>query len=116
MTETGDASIPPGGHQGDAAAAASLLDTICAGTAADMSVLYLYDCDRVGHRDGFGPQVRTYRDAIRIMMRERVQPLLDAVAARAGDEEWLVLLTTDHGGTVRSIDAARLHPALPAPA
>ena len=65
----------PGEYPGDEKAVAAQAAAIEAGEAADLSVIYLYDCDRVGHRDGFGPQVDTYVEAVRVMAEERVRDL-----------------------------------------
>ena len=104
---------PPGAWRGDAEATAAYVAAIRAGEASDLGVVYLWDVDRVGHRDGFGPQVDSYVEAVAVAFRDRVAPLLAAVAEReaavasaraAGssvDEEWLVVVTTDHGGSAR---------------
>jgi predicted AlkP superfamily pyrophosphatase or phosphodiesterase len=61
--------------------------------------VYLGQVDETGHQHGFHPSVPEYVAAI-----ERVDALvgeiLDALPQRAGyaDEDWLVLVTTDHGG------------------
>ena len=64
------------------------------------------DVDVIGHRDGFGAHVGTYLDSISAMMEKNVRRIFDAVEARqaaaADSEEWLVLVTTDHGGSARA--------------
>lgn len=65
----------------------------------DAAMLYLGQVDETGHVNGFHPQVPEYIAAI-----ERVDGLigevLDGVRARPtfAQEEWLVLVATDHGG------------------
>ncbi|GMH64085.1 hypothetical protein TL16_g03887 [Triparma laevis f. inornata] len=70
----------------------------------DASVLYLYNCDRVGHRDGFGLSTESYITAVREMIDNRVSKIMKAVEAREArmNEEWLVIVCTDHGGTSRT--------------
>lgn len=61
----------------------------------DLSWIYLEHTDDVGHRDGDGPQLRTavgYLD-------EQVKRIQEALAYRTKTypEDWLLVLTTDHG-------------------
>lgn len=51
--------------------------------------------DAAGHRHGFSLDVPEYLDAIQHFDR-CLGRLLDAVAKR--DEDWLLAITTDHGG------------------
>ena len=71
--------------------------------AQDCSVLYLYNCDRIGHRDGFGLGTESYVVATREMIDERVSKIAKTVEAREArmNEDWLVIVCTDHGGTSR---------------
>ena len=66
--------------------------------APDLSWVYLQHTDDVGHRDGDGPAMDL---AVR-WMDARVSQLWSAVQARqkqADHEDWLVVITTDHGRT-----------------
>jgi hypothetical protein len=67
---------------------------------ADVTVLYIHGPDHAGHRHGFAPHVRKYMQMIEAV-DEALAPLLKA-AEDAAHEDWLVLVTTDHGGTARS--------------
>lgn len=67
-------------------------------TPADFTFLQLSDPDNVGHAKCFGSE---YDQALRNADR-RLGRLLDAVAKRERerpDEDWLVLVSTDHGRT-----------------
>ena len=64
--------------------------------APDVSWVYLQHTDDIGHRDGDGASMDR---AVR-WMDARVLELYSAVKAReqqAADEDWLVIVTTDHG-------------------
>ena len=73
--------------------------------SADPDVLFLHfdDCDGVGHGSGFNPTNPAYIDVIE-QTDEYIGDVLAAVEARPGyaSEEWLVLVTTDHGGNLTS--------------
>jgi len=58
----------------------------------DLSWVYLQYTDDVGHRFGDGPQMAA---AVQAMDR-RIAQIARAVAERSG-EDWLILVTTDHG-------------------
>ncbi|MBB5018498.1 hypothetical protein HNQ59_001787 [Chitinivorax tropicus] len=63
-------------------------------TAADFTFVHLDDPDHAGHTSCFGA---AYDQSLRDSDR-RLGQMLDAVAARqAKGEDWLVLVTTDHG-------------------
>lgn len=65
-------------------------------SAPDLSWVYLQHTDDIGHRDGDGPSMDR---AVR-WIDARVLALHSAVKAReqqAADEDWLVVVTTDHG-------------------
>lgn len=66
---------------------------------ADAVCVYLGQVDETGHAKGFHPSVAEYVAAIETV-DQHVGTLLEAIAARpqAADEDWLVILTTDHGG------------------
>ena len=67
-------------------------------SAPDLSWVYLQHTDDIGHRDGDGPVMDL---AVR-WLDARVSELWAAVQARSQqfvDEDWLVIVTTDHGRT-----------------
>ena len=59
--------------------------------------------DHAGHESGFSPGNPCYVEAMKMALA-MVEELLDAIRARPGyaGEDWLVILTTDHGGKGRS--------------
>ena len=70
----------------------------------DATLLYLYNCDRVGHRDGFGLDNENYLTSCTEIIDVRVSEIFNAVLAREarlGTEECLIVVCTDHGGTSR---------------
>ena len=70
--------------------------------AADPDVLFLHfdQVDGAGHSYGFSTGVANYMAAI-AAVDVHVGDVLDAIAARPqrASEQWVVVLTTDHGGT-----------------
>jgi predicted AlkP superfamily pyrophosphatase or phosphodiesterase len=67
-------------------------------SAPDLSWVYLQHTDDIGHRDGDGPSMDL---AVR-WVDARVSELWSAVQARSqhfANEDWLVIVTTDHGRT-----------------
>lgn len=66
----------------------------------ELVAVYLHFIDGNGHEHGFGYDVPEYRAAITAIDSE-VGRLIDSagVRAAAGREDWLVVVTTDHGGT-----------------
>jgi hypothetical protein len=64
------------------------------------TVVYFGQVDGAGHADGFHPSVPTYVGAIE-RVDGHIGKLLKAIESRPtrDDEEWLVLVTTDHGGS-----------------
>lgn len=70
--------------------------------AADPDVLFLHfdQVDGAGHSTGFSPTNATYLNAI-AAVDAHIGSVMDAIAARpqAAQEKWLVIFTTDHGGT-----------------
>jgi arylsulfatase A-like enzyme len=66
----------------------------------DVHFAALDDVDHVGHRTGFSLDNPDYVDAIELSDL-RVGMMLDAVAARPtrAEESWVVLVTSDHGGS-----------------
>ena len=63
------------------------------------TMVYFGSVDETGHRVGFHPSVKPYVAAIEVVDRQVVQ-LLAAIDSRPGRarENWLVLVSTDHGG------------------
>jgi predicted AlkP superfamily pyrophosphatase or phosphodiesterase len=61
--------------------------------------VYFHQVDSAGHRFGFHPSVPQYVTAIENVDRH-IGEVLDALAEREtyAQEDWLVLVTTDHGG------------------
>ncbi len=67
----------------------------------DAIFLYLGDVDVAGHAHGFDPSRRLYLDAITRADRQ-VERVIEAMKARPsyGIESWLVIVTSDHGGSI----------------
>jgi hypothetical protein len=67
----------------------------------DCAFVYLSDIDVAGHDNGFHPSVEPYLNEI-ASNDVQIGQLLDAVKRRPtyAQEDWLILLSTDHGGTV----------------
>ncbi|TWT31396.1 alkaline phosphatase family protein [Blastopirellula retiformator] len=62
-------------------------------------MLYLGQVDETGHAHGFHPSVPQYVAAIE-QVDSLVGQVIDAIAKRT-DEEWLIVVTSDHGGEGR---------------
>ena len=67
----------------------------------DLAFFYLGEVDEVGHASGFHRDSAAYLAAIEAA-DARIGRVLDAIRQRPafGREDWLVILTTDHGGTI----------------
>lgn len=67
----------------------------------DAIFLYLGDVDVAGHAHGFDPSRRLYLDAI-VRADAQVGRVLEAMRSREtfGSEDWLVIVTSDHGGSI----------------
>jgi len=65
----------------------------------DLHFVHFDDVDGAGHSSGFSPDNPDYLDTVRVT-DGYVGRLIDAIAARAtrSDENWLVVVTSDHGG------------------
>ena len=67
----------------------------------DAIFYYQNDVDGAGHSYGFSMDIPEYREQVRIT-DNRVGEILKALRARPGvvqgEEEWLVIMVTDHGG------------------
>jgi predicted AlkP superfamily pyrophosphatase or phosphodiesterase len=81
------------------AQAAQAVVKILAEEDPDILFLYIGQVDETGHANGFHPSVKKYVAAIEQADRH-VGEVIEAVRARKTfpDEEWLVLVTSDHGG------------------
>lgn len=68
---------------------------------ADLDVLFIHidDCDAQGHGNGFSPTVASYMNQVEYVDGQ-LRRILNALKSRAnyGNEEWMVIMTTDHGG------------------
>jgi hypothetical protein len=104
------------GVPGDQVAAACV--NLLATSDPDVIFLHFDDVDGAGHANGFSPTIPAYLRAI-----ERVDALvgqiLAAIATRpnAAFEDWLIIVTSDHGGTPdgshgRNIPEHRLTPLI----
>jgi len=85
----------------DAPHTAACVEAMRTDAALDLVFLYLGEVDEVGHAAGFHRDSAAYRDAI-AEADARVGAVLEAMRSRPGfaRENWLVLLVTDHGGTI----------------
>lgn len=65
----------------------------------DMMILHFDDTDHAGHTYGFSPTVPEYMNAIETV-DAYVAEIMQVVRDREQlyNEEWMVVLTTDHGG------------------
>lgn len=89
--------MAPGGDGEVAAESAKLIRL----GLADVLFVHFDDADHAGHRFGFHPRMPFYIWAIERIDR-RVGELRAAILERAAaGEEWLVLSTSDHGGSYR---------------
>jgi len=92
---TADVVINPGSAS---VAAQEVVDALENGDPHAVFV-HLDDPDYAGHAYGFSPNVLPYLESIEAMDAE-VGAMLDALEARPmyAEENWLVMVTTDHGG------------------
>ena len=69
---------------------------------AKLDVLFLHfdDVDGAGHQNGYSPTVEAYLDAI-AQIDSYLGDVVGALTTRPtyGTEDWLVVVTTDHGGS-----------------
>lgn len=63
----------------------------------DVIFFYQGRVDGAGHEHGFSPESEGYMEAI-AQTDSNIGVVLEAIAARPRTEDWLVVLTTDHGG------------------
>ncbi len=73
--------------------AAMIADEDC-----DVAFVHLDDVDGAGHSTGFALDNPDYIAAIEVKDAE-IAELVAAVQARGEDEDWLIALTSDHGGS-----------------
>jgi len=90
-----DASLnPPTDDAVEAVAVSQLLDP-------DLDVLFVHidDVDAQGHGNGFSPTVAPYMTQIEYVDGQ-IRTIVNALKNRANyaNEDWLILMTTDHGG------------------
>jgi hypothetical protein len=93
ITTGADQELSPTTDQAVADAAVDLL------TTGDPDVLFLQfdDVDHAGHLYGFSPATPQYTAAIEVV-DQQLGPILNAVRQRPADEDWMIIVTTDHGG------------------
>lgn len=86
-------------HAGDDKRVAALAVTTLAERNPEAMFVYFGNVDETGHRKGFHPRVPEYIQAIEDTDKH-IGTLLTAMRGRktAADEDWLVLVCTDHGG------------------
>ena len=67
----------------------------------DVLFMYFSDIDMTGHEYGFAPHIKEYTDAIKRVdhLVSNVLHCLDKRKKQFVNEDWLVVLTSDHGGT-----------------
>jgi hypothetical protein len=65
----------------------------------DCMFIHFDDIDHAGHSYGFSPEVAEYIESIEIT-DELIGPVIEAITMRPtyAQEDWLILLTPDHGG------------------
>lgn len=67
----------------------------------DLDILFVHfdDVDAVGHGNGFAPDISIYMNQIEYIDNQ-IGQLLNSLYSRVNyaNEDWLILLTTDHGG------------------
>ena len=89
-----------GSEKNDSRAALNTLEFLQQRETSDLVFLYLVNVDEEGHRSGFAPHNPRYLNAIS-KMDSQVGKLFKEIERRRKDyhEDWLVVITTDHGGT-----------------
>lgn len=93
ITTQADQEVNLATDQAVADAAVALLQT----GDADVIFLQFDDVDHAGHGFGFSPSTPEYMAAIEVV-DQQVGSILQAVQQRPADEDWLIIVTTDHGG------------------
>jgi predicted AlkP superfamily pyrophosphatase or phosphodiesterase len=95
------AQFPPAGNDYVDADAKGTKSVVKLLAERDPTAVFLYigQVDETGHAHGFHPSVKPYIDAIE-RADKHVGEAVEAVRARPtfANEQWLVLVTSDHGG------------------
>jgi predicted AlkP superfamily pyrophosphatase or phosphodiesterase len=88
-------------HNSDAAVAADAC-RVLREQSPDLLFVHFDDVDEAGHRYGFDPRGSAYLSAI-ARVDAHIGRLVAAIRERptAADEDWLVVVSTDHGGSGR---------------
>jgi len=86
--------------EGDCAAVAAAAQTQLLNSNLDAITVYFAKVDDVGHASGFSPSNPAYMNAIH-EVDSFVGRVINTLKSRPtyASEDWLILLTTDHGGT-----------------
>ena len=68
----------------------------------DAVFVYFGQVDEIGHKDGFHPSVRSYLHALQTV-DDHIASLIQSIKSRPEylEENWLVIISTDHGGRGR---------------
>lgn len=96
------APLVPTSLEADLAVTEAVVDHFAAQTP-DVVFVHLDEVDHQGHVAGYSPMVPAYVDAIETVDAQ-IGEMLDAVRVRDTSmmEDWLVVVTTDHGGLGRA--------------
>ncbi|HTU27394.1 MAG TPA: alkaline phosphatase family protein [Pirellulales bacterium] len=94
----------------DTRCAAQAVETLTKGDP-DAMFVYLENVDDTGHRKGFHPTVPDYVQALE-EVDGKVGQVIDALHARPNyaQENWLVIVATDHGGVGTGHGGGRMNP------
>ena len=86
-------------HGSDEANAATMAGRLAAPDAPDAVLWYIDLIDHAGHSSGFYPYSTGYTNTVD-RADKAIGKALEAIASRPtfGDEDWLVVITSDHGG------------------
>jgi hypothetical protein len=86
--------------ENDCAAVAAAAQTQLLNANLDAITVYFAKVDNIGHSSGFSPSNPAYMSAIH-EVDSFVGRVINTLKSRPGyaSEDWLILLTTDHGGT-----------------
>ena len=97
-------SAEDGDSQLVAAATRALSGNDPAGRDPDVTFFYFGDADGHGHKYGYHPSVPEYVEELS-SIDAQIGELLSAIRGRAtyDDEDWLILVSTDHGGTIDGV-------------
>jgi len=85
--------------EGDAQVVRRAMDELRDENGAEIVMVILEHCDSAGHGGGYGNRNPKYVEAFRASDRAALD-MIAAVKARPGydSEDWLILITSDHGG------------------